>query len=182
MFIDRVLQKINPSSKSTALLSEIKKFKSDLILSVFRFINAKDTFEQFFTKHLCNRLIQKRSESTDAEREFISILKYECGNLFTSRVEQMFVDMNNSEELMKSYKDTIKTKNQIYEIEYFVLSSNSWPITATQKVIKIPKEITDGTKMFVEFYRKTFEQKRKLEWSLEHCSCLIKGNFYKDSF
>ena len=43
----------------------------------------------------------------------------------------MFVDMKNSDELMKKYKDAVKIKNQAYEIDYFVLSSNSWPITAT---------------------------------------------------
>ncbi len=99
MFIDKVRQKENNLSKSKSFTKELKLIKPELIISVFRYLTAKDTFEVFFVKYLSNRLIERKSESHEDEREFIAKLKHECGNLFTSRCEQMFVDVRNSEEL-----------------------------------------------------------------------------------
>lgn len=63
MFIDKIRQKENPFSKSKVFVKELKMIKPELIISVFRYLTAKDTFEIFFTKYLSNRLIQRKSES-----------------------------------------------------------------------------------------------------------------------
>lgn len=57
IFLDKIMQKENPNSKSRALIKEIKKIRPELIVSVFRYLSAKDTFEMYFTKYLSNRLI-----------------------------------------------------------------------------------------------------------------------------
>ena len=87
------MQKNNISSKRKQLKKDIKNVKYETIINVFRYIHAKDTFEAYFTKYLSERLIKRKSESWDEEKEFISKLKNECGNLFTQRVEQMFIDI-----------------------------------------------------------------------------------------
>lgn len=74
------MQKYNPSSKSKVLKKEIKSVKYEAIISVFRYLSAKDIFEAYFTKYLSERLIKRKSESWDEEKDFISKLKNECGN------------------------------------------------------------------------------------------------------
>jgi hypothetical protein len=57
MFMDKIMQKENALSKSKALVKELKGTKPELIISLFRYLTAKDVFEQYFTKYLSNRLI-----------------------------------------------------------------------------------------------------------------------------
>ena len=81
-----------------------------MIISVFRYLNAKDIFEAHYTKFLSRRLINKKSENNQMELDFVAKLKDECGAQFTSRVEQMFVDISNSEALMQEYGEDRRKK------------------------------------------------------------------------
>jgi hypothetical protein len=42
------------------------------------------------------RLLLKKSASLESERVMIAKLKYECGDLFTTKVEGMLKDLNRS--------------------------------------------------------------------------------------
>lgn len=73
------MQKEHASGKYKELLVEIKKTKIELIIGLFRHLQAKDTFEAHYTKYLSKRLIHKKSESNDQEKRFVEKLKEECG-------------------------------------------------------------------------------------------------------
>ena len=73
------------------------------VVTIFRFLQDKDIFENFYKQHLAKRLLMSRSLSDEAERAMISKLKSECGHLYTSKLEGMFSDMKLSEEVMKDY-------------------------------------------------------------------------------
>ncbi|CDW72810.1 cullin-4b isoform 2 [Stylonychia lemnae] len=176
IFIDKLMQKDNVSSKNKQLRRDIKRVKHETIINVFRYLHSKDTFEAFFTKYLSERLIKRKSESWDEEKEFISKLKNECGNLFTQRVEQMFVDIQNSGNLTKEFLDMKKNKDLPLGMEFFVLSSNSWPISKAQNSFILPKQISDITQNYLEYYKNLFKG-RTLNWSIDYCSSLVKGNF-----
>merc|ERR1719271_1826696 len=74
------------------------------VVTVFRFLQDKDVFENFYKQHLARRLLTGRSVSDEAEKSMISKLKSECGHQYTSKLEGMFQDMKLSEELMKQHK------------------------------------------------------------------------------
>merc|ERR550525_1823329 len=76
------------------------------VVTVFRFLQDKDVFENFYKQHLARRLLTGRSVSDEAEKSMISKLKSECGHQYTSKLEGMFQDMKLSEDLMKQYKNT----------------------------------------------------------------------------
>eukprot|EP00913_Durusdinium_trenchii_P008446 g7931.t1 len=71
------------------------------VVTVFRFLQDKDVFENFYKQHLSRRLLTGRSVSDEAERSMISKLKSECGHQYTSKLEGMFQDMKLSEDIMK---------------------------------------------------------------------------------
>ncbi|CAE8712684.1 unnamed protein product, partial [Polarella glacialis] len=76
------------------------------VVTVFRFLQDKDVFENFYKQHLARRLLTGRSVSDEAEKSMISKLKSECGHQYTSKLEGMFQDMKLSEDLMKQYKNS----------------------------------------------------------------------------
>ncbi|CAE8590926.1 unnamed protein product, partial [Polarella glacialis] len=63
------------------------------VVTVFRFLQDKDVFENFYKQHLARRLLTGRSVSDEAEKSMISKLKSECGHQYTSKLEGMFQDM-----------------------------------------------------------------------------------------
>jgi Cullin family len=99
LFIHKVMQKENPLSKQSALKAEIKHTSpNEIIIALFRHLMSKDTFEQFFTKFLAERLLKRKSESREKELEFVGLIKAECGTQFMSKVEQMYSDIDTSVE------------------------------------------------------------------------------------
>merc|ERR1719281_1371163 len=74
------------------------------VVTVFRFLQDKDVFENFYKQHLARRLLTNRSVSDEAEKSMISKLKSECGHQYTSKLEGMFQDMKLSEELSRQFR------------------------------------------------------------------------------
>eukprot|EP00347_Sterkiella_histriomuscorum_P008775 403343805 len=181
LFIDKLMQKENVTSSHKSLKKEISGVKHDTIISLFRYLSAKDTFEVFFTKYLCERLIKRKSESWDEEKDFIAKLKNECGNQFTGRVEQMFIDVQNSSQFSKEFLEKKKMKNPLVETEFFVLQSNSWPISVQQHQFNIPKSISESHENFLQFYKKKFNG-RTLNWSIDYCSSIVKATYDSQNY
>ena len=65
--------------KKHQLYTQLKSFSDDLLISVFRYILAKDAFEIFYSNFLSKRLIHKKSEDRFKEVNYIEKLKKECG-------------------------------------------------------------------------------------------------------
>ena len=99
---------------------------------LLRYIQDKDLFERYYKKHLCKRLLMKRSISMDAERQMISKMKMEVGNSFTQKIESMFKDMAVSEDLSSSYKQEVASLGDPDphrpELDINVLTSTMWPL------------------------------------------------------
>jgi cullin-4 len=96
-------------------------------LILFRFIHGKDVFEAFYKKDLAKRLLVGKSASVDAEKSMLLKLKQgkiqfresslifffflECGNVFTSKLEGMFKDMELSKDIMTAF-DQVRHENR----------------------------------------------------------------------
>jgi cullin-4 len=109
------------SGNKEASEEELEKIL-DKLLILFRFIHGKDVFEAFYKKDLAKRLLVGKSASVDAEKSMLLKLKQglmnflawkqclllfllfiECGNIFTSKLEGMFKDMELSKDIMIAF-------------------------------------------------------------------------------
>ncbi|KAB8345989.1 hypothetical protein FH972_023041 [Carpinus fangiana] len=140
---------------------------------LLRYIQDKDMFERYYKKHLCKRLLMHKSVSPDVERQMIQRMKIELGNSFTSKLEQMFKDMDLSTGLTEGYRG--RTKNagdKRAELGISVLTSMVWPLETMQsgqdeteaKINCIyPPSIERIKKGFESFYAEKHSG-RKLTW------------------
>ena len=103
-------------------------------ITLLRYIQDKDMFERYYKKHLCKRLLMKRSVSEDAERQMVSKMKMEVGNAFTQKIEAMFKDMNVSDDLTFNFKKHVARLGdpdpKRAELDVRVLTSTMWPLEA----------------------------------------------------
>jgi len=50
---------------------------------LFKYLEAKDIFEAYYTRRLTKRLILEKSKDNELENELIQFFKDECGDNFT---------------------------------------------------------------------------------------------------
>jgi len=79
------------------------------VVTIFRYLQDKDVFENYYKQHLAKRLLTGKSASEEAEKVMVSLLKAECGYQFTSKLEGMFNDMRISRDTRDSYKRYTKS-------------------------------------------------------------------------
>jgi len=151
------------------------------VVTVFRFLQDKDVFENFYKQHLARRLLTGRSVSDEAEKSMISKLKSECGHQYTSKLEGMFQDMKLSEDLMKQYKNSFTgavaggpanrpaaparpaaPNTSGIELKVSVLTSGFWP-GPPGAPCELPMEIQDCCNRFETFYLAKHTG-RRLSW------------------
>ena len=147
------------------------------VVTVFRFLQDKDVFENFYKQHLARRLLTGRSVSDEAERSMISKLKSECGHQFTSKLEGMFQDMKLSEDIMKQYKNSFASPSlsrgltrpssspcsmSSIDLKVSVLTSGFWP-GPPGSPCELPPEVQECCSRFETFYLAKHTG-RKLYW------------------
>ncbi len=57
---------------------------------LFKYLEDKDVFQQFYSTKLSKRLIHSVSASDEAEASMISKLKEACGFEYTNKLQRMF--------------------------------------------------------------------------------------------
>ena len=145
---------------------------------IFRYLQDKDVFENFYKQHLAKRLLGGRSVSDDAERAMVSQLKAECGYQFTSKLEGMFNDMRISGEMKATYKAYKRNKiasSKSIEIEVDVLTNGYWPSQSVPKCT-LPLPVQDAIKQFSDFYLEKHTG-RKLSWQTSTGTADLKATF-----
>eukprot|EP00435_Cladocopium_sp_Y103_P060308 s405_g22.t1 len=163
------------------------------VVTVFRFLQDKDVFENFYKQHLARRLLTGRSVSDEAERSMISKLKSECGHQYTSKLEGMFQDMKLSEDIMKQYKNsfaspslarglaprtgTTPAMSSSIDLKVSVLTSGFWP-GPPGSPCELPPEVQDCCSRFETFYLAKHTG-RKLYWQPQHGLADIKAQMPK---
>lgn len=142
---------------------------------IFRFLQDKDIFENFYKQHLAKRLLAGRSGSDDAERSMISKLKTECGYQFTSKLEGMFTDMRISKDTMDEYRTTNLFHASPVELEVSVLTTGYWPVQLNPSC-NLPPTILHCCSAFEEFYFARHSG-RKLAWQAALGTADVRANF-----
>jgi len=151
----------------------------DRAMAIFRYLQDKDVFENFFKQHLAKRLLGGKSISDEAEKNMVAKLKAECGYQYTSKLEGMFTDMRMSRETMESYKrarrgEEEETKGGV-EVEVDVLTTGFWP-TQTAVQCNLPSVVNDAIGKFSAFYLSKHTG-RKLAWQTAQGTAEIRATF-----
>lgn len=155
-----------------------------------RYLQDKDIFETYYKKHLCKRLLLKKSVSIEVEKQMISRMKIELGNSFTLKLEAMFKDMTLSEELTAGYRDyAVKTSGadpKRVDLTINVLTAMTWPLEAFRSggeeeregrtQINFPGSIERIKTGFEKFYSEKHNG-RKLTWQTNMGDADIKATF-----
>ncbi|VDL60311.1 unnamed protein product [Hymenolepis diminuta] len=146
----------------------------DNLMILFRYINGKDVFKAYYENLLCKRLICGRSASVDSEKAVLSRLKDECGPEYTRGMDQMFRDIESSEDLSEKFQ---RSRSGAYSIDFtiYVLAPSSCSQMANEVLI-YPPEMIAIKKDFDEFYA-TQRKGKKLTYIPYFGSCIVKAHF-----
>ncbi|KAI8610586.1 Cullin family-domain-containing protein [Chytriomyces sp. MP71] len=151
----------------------------DQCLSLFRFIHGKDVFEAFYKKDLAKRLLLGKSASVDSEKSMLMKLKVECGAAFTSKLENMFKDIETSKDIVAMFRQSPRLAQQLGPVEVYVnfLTSGMWP-TYPPAPLTLPVELERCQNVYAEFYLSKHSG-RRLTWQNQLGHCVLKGSFKK---
>mmetsp|Transcript_16824 Transcript_16824/g.22614 ORF Transcript_16824/g.22614 Transcript_16824/m.22614 type:complete len:732 (-) Transcript_16824:417-2612(-) len=147
----------------------------DKVIVIFRYLQDKDIFENFYKQYLGKRLLSGRSVSEDAERNMIAKLKTECGYQFTSKLEGMFTDMTISKEAMEQYTRAGRQESHRIELEVNVLTAGYWP-TQSVPSCRLPTDLDPVHASFQSFYLSKHTG-RKLAWQTHMGTADLKARF-----
>ncbi|TMW55581.1 hypothetical protein Poli38472_010463 [Pythium oligandrum] len=167
------------------------------VIALFRYLQDKDVFEEFYKVLLSKRLLNGRGTSDEAEKIVISKLKAECGYQFTSKLEGMFKDISISKDLMELYRKFMHSANSVavksefggsadYSVDLSVavtpltvqvLTSGFWPTEVPQAVPDLPQELLHMTRSFEMFYVSRHNG-RKLAWMPNMGNIDLRATFF----
>jgi len=166
-----------------AHLRDTKKQQPDanwaenIISGIFCYLQAKDVFEAFYKQNLAKRLLWNRIVSMDVERNFVSLLKAECGAGYTSKMEGMFHDMDCSRDIMSRYKQSL-AQDESYsgdevEMDIQVLTTGYWPVYNKYPNIILPNCLIEPRERFTKHYKYVY-QGRRMAWQYALGNCLVR--------
>lgn len=118
LYIDELLKSGLKGFSETEVDAQLEK-----VIAIFRYLQDKDVFENFYKQYLSKRLLGGKSMSEDSERSMIAKLKSECGYHFTSKLEGMFTDMHMSKETMEQFR--VAQSDTLAAYDSFASSSSS---------------------------------------------------------
>jgi len=127
----------------------------DKAMILFRFLQEKDAFEEYYKRHLARRLLNQKSASDDSEKMMISKLKSECGCQFTSKLEGMFKDMTLSNSINEEFKGYLLNTGKSLEgvdLTVRVLTTGCWPGHNQVPSINLPRIPAAAFDVFKSFF------------------------------
>jgi len=138
---------------------------------LFTYFNDKDEFGVYVRKGLCRRLLnQGKTFNENAEKHFISLLKAQCGNAFTRRMQGMFTDAEGDtvSKTRQKFVEWNKGSEKVsgVSLSVTVLNDCYWPIHGNEKfnLPGIQKEMADCISRFEEFYKNDTSGSKRLKW------------------
>jgi len=163
LYTDDILRKQSAATSAAMLTDQELEEKLNEIISLFRYLQDKDLFEEYYKQHLSKRLLDhSSSSSSDVERLMIAKLKSECGHQFTSRLEGMFRDIDLSKQIMTRWKEGEQQLNNGCELSVSVLTTGFWPLPSVPQC-NLPAEAKLACDAFTRFYIAQHSG-RKLTW------------------
>jgi len=136
----------------------------DHVVMLYGYIRDKDIFERDYQTYLAGRLLQDLSESEQSEKSMIGKLKTESGYHWTSKLEDMFKDIQRSKELMVDFNKKFGGDLKI-EMNVSVCTTGAWPSNQVSQSI-MPDSIKSAAEKYKNFYS-TLHNGRKLDFRMD---------------
>ena len=161
-FLDEGIRKGEPAAR----------FDDSLL--VFKYIRSKDVFEAYYRFHLGRRLLSSSSTDMETEKDFVSRLKLECGQSYVAKIEAMMNDVDNSRELVSSWRAETRAEMCDFFHQPLVLSTSVWShIKLVNPRLVLPGIMRESLEVFASFYTSKFAG-RKLTWAHSQGSAEVK--------
>ncbi|KAF8822702.1 cullin family protein [Cardiosporidium cionae] len=179
-FCDSLLRTRKEHAKSKA------KFMDQLtqMMFIFRYLQGKDYFVEYYRSELYNRLLSKKPIHEVYEQAILEKLKEECGNDFTSTIEEIFKDAKESEKTASAFhKDrevsaAIVASGVTFEVRLF--AKNVWTHLTEFPPIQFPPIGETLQQLFLSFYqRQKMYEKRVLMWYPHLGSAILQATFQR---
>jgi cullin 1 len=167
---------------------------------LFKYLEDKDVFQQFYSTKLSKRLIHGVSASDEAEASMIAKLKEACGFEYTQKLQRMFtgpsllrlllryayiwrLDMSLSKDLTDNFKERMTQNHDDMDINFsvMVLGQNNWPLNAPTKEFVIPSAILPTFQRFEKYYQ-TKHSGRKLHWLWNYSKNELRTNYLNQKY
>ena len=147
---------------SKLAINDLENAMSHVVM-LYGYLRDKDIFEREYQLYLATRLLQDLSQSEQNERTMIGKLKNEAGYLWTSKLEDMFKDIQLSKELMNEFNKIFGSKYSI-DLNVSVCTTGSWP-TSSINGIKKPAALGQISDAFTQYYKSKYNG-RKLTFQM----------------
>jgi cullin 3 len=143
--------------------------KLSKVVQLFRFLAAKDAFEEFYKHATAKRLLSGRVASEDLEKVMIGKLRAECGAGFTNKLEGMFADLAKSAAEMAVFRrecgGRLAAAGAGCDLDVTVLTAPNWSSTIKPApMATLPPHIAAAAAEFSRFYLDKHSG-RKLAWN-----------------
>ncbi|KAL1736658.1 Cullin [Schizophyllum commune] len=175
---DLLLRKTNKVSEEEDLETALNR-----VMVLFKYIEDKDVFQQFYTTKLSKRLIHGVSASDEAEASMISKLKEACGFEYTNKLQRMFTDMSLSKDLTEQFKERMAQNHDDNDINFsiMVLGTNFWPLNPPTHDFIIPQAIIPVYDRFQRYYQSKHSG-RKLTWLWNYSKNELRTNYLNQKY
>jgi len=137
----------------------------DHIITIFRHIQNKDVFEEFYRQHFAKRLLASSSVSDEIEELMIKKLKNECGYQFVSKLDGMVHDISNSKTTMADFKKSECYAACSIDFKVEILTMGYWS-SQTDQVLKMGPQLSQCCESFTQFFNER-HRGQKLIWQMQ---------------
>jgi cullin 1 len=161
--------------KASSKESDTMDMNPDNLMTVFRFINDKDSFEEFYRRMLAKRLINSNSKSEELEESIIQRLQEENSIEYTSKMTKMFSDMSASEDLKIRVKEQV-SESVVRDFNPLILAQAIWPFNhLADYELKVAPELQELFDKVIDVYG-TKHNGKQLRWLWNHGRAELKAN------
>ncbi|KAK0201666.1 Cullin [Desarmillaria ectypa] len=175
---DLLLRKNNKMAEEQDLEGALNR-----VMILFKYLEDKDVFQQFYSTKLSKRLIHSVSASDEAEASMISKLKEACGFEYTNKLQRMFTDMSLSKDLTDQFKERMQQSHDDLDVTFsvMVLGTNFWPLNPPSHEFTVPREIYPTFDRFQKYYQ-TKHSGRKLTWLWNYSKNELRTNYLNQRY
>lgn len=139
----------------------------DNLMIVFRFLEDKDDFEEFYRHLLAKRLINRSSKSDKLEEVIIQRFQKENSIEYTKKMTKMLYDIKISEEIKQNFNNLL-SNIMIKEFNPLILAKNIWPLKYLPDYeLIVSPELKSAFDKIIELYNQKHNE-RRLKWLWNH--------------
>jgi cullin 1 len=175
---DLLLRKNNKLAEAEDLEGALNR-----VMVLFKYLEDKDVFQNFYSTKLSKRLIHEVSASDEAEASMIAKLKEACGFEYTQKLQRMFTDITLSKDLTDQFRERMTQNHDDMDINFTVkvLGMNIWPLNPPTHEFIVPDSILPTFNRFEKYYQ-TKHTGRKLTWMWNYSKNELRTNYLNQKY